>query len=192
MAGNMDAARNAGTLVGRIRVGLTLFPMTEEEAERHNIAPARRRRFVRLDDGKQSYGASDETHWFEISETILRIDEERVVSVGIFDPWEPTPLFHGISNQTIHAILRDIDHGVIGADGEPTGELYQPRKDATHWAGDVIIRHVPDCTPARARAILGRWKKEGLLVEETFRDKKHRKKRTGVRSNPAKWPGAQT
>ncbi len=192
MAGNMDAARNAGTLVGRIRVGLTLFPMTKEEAERHSIAPARRRRFVRLDDGKQSYGASDETQWFEISETILQIDQERVVSVGIFDPWEPTPLFQGISNQTIHTILRDIDHGVVGADGEPTGELYQPRKDATHWAGEVIIRHFPDCTPARARAILGRWKKESLLVEETFRDKKHRKKRTGVRSNPAKWPGAQT
>jgi len=64
--------------------------------------------------------------------------------------------------------LRDIDHGVIGANGEPTGELYQPRKDATHWAGEVIIRHFSDSTPARARAILGRWKKEGLLVEQTF------------------------
>ena len=191
MAGNMDAARNAGTLVGRIRVGLTLFPMTEEEAVQHNITLARRRRFVRLDDGKQSYGSSDDTQWFEIKETILRIDEDRMVSVGIFDPWEPAPLFHNISIPTIHAILRDIDIGVTGPNGAPTGALFQSHKSGEHWAGDIIIKHIPDCPPERAKSILARWKKERLLQTAQF-ENANRKKRSGLKSNPAKWPGTQT
>lgn len=192
MAGNMDAARNAGGLVGRIRVGLTLFPMTKEEAERHGIAPARRRRFVRLDDGKQSYAETDETKWFEIRETLLRLDEERTVAVGVFDPWQPVPLFDGLSIPTIRAILRDIDQGVI-VDGEPTGELYRPRSDAHHWAGEIIIRHMPTCTKARAKSILASWRREGVLIEAAFPDAKQRKTRPGgLRSNPAKTPGAPT
>jgi hypothetical protein len=114
------------------------------------------------------------------------------VTVGVFDPWQPVPLFEGLSIHTIHAILRDIDQGVI-VDGKPTEELYRPRSDAAHWAGAVIVRHVPDCTKARARSMLASWKREGVLVEASYTDAKQRKKRAGgLRSNPAKWPGATT
>jgi hypothetical protein len=188
MAGDMDAARNAGTLVGRIRVGLTLFPMTAEEAEQHNIPPDRRRRFVRLDDGKQSYGATEEAQWFEIRETILRIDEDRSVSVGVFDPWEPTPIFDKISTPTIHTILREIDRGVVGGSGEPNGALFQPGQNSAHWAGNVIIKYVPECSTRRAKSILARWKKEGMLKLVEFGNE-HRNRRNGLKSNPTKWPG---
>jgi hypothetical protein len=191
MAGDMDAARNAGTLVGRIRVGLTLFPMTEDEAKIHNITPARRRRFVRLDDGKQAYGSSDDTQWFEISEVALPIDDDRSISVGVFDPWEPVPILDGVSISSIHAILRDIDAGVIGDDGVPTGELYQPGSNSKSWAGNVVLKHIVGCPQARVRAILGRWKKEGLLKIVEFKNS-NRVKREGLKSVSAKWPGTQT
>jgi hypothetical protein len=188
MAGDMDAARNAGTLVGRIRVGLTLFPMTEDEARMHNIAPSRRRRFVRLDDGKQAYGSTDDTQWFEICEVTLPLDEDHAISVGVFDPWEPVPILNGITIPTIHAILRDIDAGVLGTDGKPTGELYQPGKNSRSWAGEVILKHVPDCAEQRVKAILARWKKEGLLKVVEF-ENANRNTREGLKSDPTKWPG---
>lgn len=186
MAGDMDAARNAGTLVGRIRVGLTLFPMTEDEAKMHNITPARRRRFVRLDDGKQAYGSTDDTQWFEISEVALPIDEDRSISVGVFEPWEPVPILDDISVSTIHAILRDIDAGVIGTNGE----LFQPGMNSRSWAGNIILKRVADCSRARAKAILARWKKEGLLKIVEF-ENVHRVKREGLKSVMNKWPGTQ-
>ena len=188
MAGDMDAARNAGTLVGRVRVGLTLFQMTEAEAELHNIDPERRRRFVRLDDGKQSYGSTDETQWFEIREIVLPINEDRVITVGVFEPWQPVPLFDNIATTTIHAILRDIDNGVIGPDGEPTDQLFQPTQNAKHWAGDVIIKHIPGCSRGRAKSMLAAWKREDLLKTVSFKNE-HRKPRNGLKSDPAKWPG---
>lgn len=194
MAGNMDAGRNAGTLVGRVRVGLTLFPMTEEEADAMSIERPFRYRYVRLDDGKQSYGRRDEARWFEIVEMVLRVDvgdEEREIRVGTFEPWEPQPLFHGISMQAIHAILREIDRGVLDDAGTPTGDLYQPRQNAAHWAGDVIIRFVPGCSAERAKRILAVWKRERLLVVTPFKDRRHRNNREGLKSDPSRWPGNQ-
>ena len=54
---------------------------------------------------------------------------------------------------------------------------------------DVVIRHVPDCKPARAKRILAAWKRERLLLVTEF-EGTNRKMRQGLKSDPAKWPGA--
>ena len=81
MAGNMDAARNAGTLVGRVRVGLTLFPMTEDEAAapRHRARPppplrAPRRRQAKLRRQGRHQLVRDQ------SRPSCAIDEDRAVT----------------------------------------------------------------------------------------------------------------
>jgi hypothetical protein len=193
MAGNLDASRGGSTLAGRVRVGLTIFSMSEDEAKLHGIDPAERRRYARLDDAKQSYGSiSGSGAWFKIEPTIIFTNDDppRPVEVATFRPWQPGGVFEGIDNRTIHAILAEIDIGVVGEDGQPTGDLFQPRQDASHWAGEVIMRHVPGCLSARATAILATWKQSRLVVETEFTTQRHRKPRIGLKSVPARWPGA--
>jgi hypothetical protein len=98
------------------------------------------------------------------------------------------PILDGISIPTIHAILRDIDAGV--ASDSEQAELYQPGANSRNWAGNVILKHVANCPKGRVKAILARWKKEGLLKIVEF-ENAYRCKREGLKSVIAKWPGVK-
>lgn len=64
--GNMYSGRGASSLVGVARVSLTLFGMTERDAERLGVAPEDRRKYIRLDDAKMNLSLqSGEPAWFE-------------------------------------------------------------------------------------------------------------------------------
>lgn len=56
-AGNPDSARGASAIIGNVRLALTLFGMSEKDAETYGVAPALRHQYLRLDDGKQSFTA---------------------------------------------------------------------------------------------------------------------------------------
>ena len=82
-AGNINASRGAGAVPNAARVGLTLFSMSDADAERLKVPD--RQRYVRLDDGKANlYLASDKEEWFRRVTVTLPNGEE----VGVLQPAE--------------------------------------------------------------------------------------------------------
>jgi KaiC/GvpD/RAD55 family RecA-like ATPase len=89
MAGNADAARGAGSLIGVARIIATLFPMTETEAGEFGVAPEERLDHMRFDGAKSNYSKLARQFWFIKREIILGngpfgMGDE----VGVLEPWE--------------------------------------------------------------------------------------------------------
>lgn len=64
-AGNQNAGRGASAVVNAARVSLTLFDMSERDAERFAVAEGERGRYVRLDDAKANLSLrSGAARWF--------------------------------------------------------------------------------------------------------------------------------
>ena len=64
--GNMDSGRGAGAIAGVARVALTLYGMSEKDAERHGIGSSERHWYVRLDSAKANLSAPSATaRWFK-------------------------------------------------------------------------------------------------------------------------------
>ena len=83
-AGNMDAGRGASAAIAAARVGLTLFGMSEKDAERYGVAPHLRNKYVRLDDAKQNLAlASPFAEWFEKPSVKIANGEELGVLVPV-------------------------------------------------------------------------------------------------------------
>jgi hypothetical protein len=82
--GDMDAARGASSLHGKVRQGLTVVGMTEEEATAMGISQDARRHYVRLDDGKASYAPLGAAQWFER----LGIELQNGDSAPTLLPWQ--------------------------------------------------------------------------------------------------------
>ncbi len=66
LAGSPGASRGASSIGGAIRVGLTMFPMTEDEAKKLGVAEDKRRNFVRVDVSKANLSPHPGScKWFE-------------------------------------------------------------------------------------------------------------------------------
>jgi AAA domain len=66
-AGDMNAARGAGALIGAVRVVYTLSQMNEKTAQNMGVPDHQAARLVRLDHGKGNYTARDTSvRWFEL------------------------------------------------------------------------------------------------------------------------------
>lgn len=52
LAGDMDTARGAGSLVGVVRMGATLYTLDAATAKKYGVAEDSARKYIRLDDGK--------------------------------------------------------------------------------------------------------------------------------------------
>lgn len=164
MAGDMDAGRGGGALTGVARIVATLFTMTEEEASGFKIEPAERVRYIRFDDAKANLNLlNSSARWFEKLSFNLgnEGDGEPADEVGVLKPW-PTPgLFDDVTVEVANTILDEIEIGVRGDDGEPTGDPYGERK-STRWAGAVIQQFL-QCDERKAKKILDIWKKNGVI-----------------------------
>lgn len=75
-AGDLNSARGAVAFGGNVRVLRTMYGMTEAEAKELHVAENRRWRFVRVDDGKRSYGRKQDTVWLELTSVRLTEHEE--------------------------------------------------------------------------------------------------------------------
>lgn len=65
-AGDMDSLRGASSQGGVIRLGATLYGMSEKDAERFNVGEQERNLYVRFDDGKNNIGLrGSEPIWFK-------------------------------------------------------------------------------------------------------------------------------
>jgi KaiC/GvpD/RAD55 family RecA-like ATPase len=180
MAGDMDAARGGGSLVGVARVMSTLFTMTEgeyaqiadalrEQAVKEKLEnPVERSRLLRFDDAKVQYSmVSSSARWFckesvGIGNSINDIPEDEV---GVLMPWTPPKPI--ITTEILHDILDEIDVGVRDEDGQPTGNPYtRTRRGKTNdrWVG-MLIKDKLDCSDSEAEYWIKFWCDEGLLTE---------------------------
>jgi KaiC/GvpD/RAD55 family RecA-like ATPase len=194
MAGDADAARGGGAMIGIARVVSTLFDMTEEEATALGIPVEQRRDYVRFDDAKANYSRPVlEARWF-IKKTIVLPNAGAMVpgdEVGVLVPWAvPGPLA-GISMHAINLALDAIDRGVLDEQGKPNGQYYAAvitSASKERWAGRVLMRQL-GCAEGAAKALIKTWLQEDVLEVFDYVDPVLRKPRKGVRSVLNNRPG---
>lgn len=187
MAGDADASRGGGALIGTARILSTLFAMTEEEASTMNVTPEDRTKYVRFDDAKANLSlVTGQAKWFEKKSVTLNNGSGLIPGddVGVLVPWEPPGMLDGVSMLTIGQVLDTIDRGLTDENGLPTGQFYTatasgPSKD--RWAGVVIVRLL-GCDEKRAKHLLKDWLKNEVLQTYDYADPVARRSRSGVRS----------
>lgn len=187
MAGDADASRGGGALIGTARIIATLFAMTEDEAGIMNVAPEDRTKYVRFDDAKANLSLiTGQAKWFEKKSVTL--DNATGFApgdeVGVLAPWEPPGMLDGVSVHVIGQILDTIDRGMMDDEGLPTGQHFTAAATGTgrdRWAGLVLTRLL-GCEEKRAKQILNEWIKNEVLETFDYDDPVARKPRKGCRS----------
>jgi hypothetical protein len=171
MAGDPDAGRGGGSLVGVARIVCTLFTMTEKEAEKllpKDEPPENRFKYIRFDDAKANLNLMTfKARWFE-KETVKLPngnESEPPDEVGVLKPWKPPDVLYGLSTKEVIEILKQLKRGVVAADGRETGDPFSKFKGGERWAGNVIQAIQPRCTEAQVKDIIKIWIKNGFLQE---------------------------
>lgn len=181
--GNPDSLRGASAIVGAARVALTLNVMTADEAQKLGVDEKERFDFSRLDIAKSNYAPAQDAIWLRRQEVIL--DNARggheADGVAAVWPWRaPTP-WRNMQPEKIAAILNRIETGP----GE--GELYYlTGGTSARWAGSVIVEEA-GVTEDQAKIILAAWRKNGVLLTETYWSARDRKERNGAKVNMVKF-----
>jgi hypothetical protein len=191
MAGDADASRGGGAMIGIARVLVTLFTMTEDEALAMDIDLDGRTDFVRLDDGKANYSRKGNVKWFEKATRevgnatgFLPSDE-----VGVLIAWKPPDALEGITVADLNKALDVIDLGILDENGKPSGQFWSPEQNAkTRWVGTLLMRLL-DCPKKAAANLVGQWLKSGVIKTFDYHDPRVRKIRSGVKSVPGNRPG---
>lgn len=191
MAGDADASRGGGALIGTARTMSTLFSMTADEADAMGIKPEDRVKYVRFDDAKGNHNLmTGKARWFEKVSVQLNNGRGMIPGddVGALVPWAPPGLMAAFSVEQLNRVLDVIDFGLRDEDGKRTGELYGAHHNSKNYAGKVVSEHLA-CEEAKARKILNTWLETGVLSETEYFDPEARRKRKGVQSDLQKRPG---
>jgi len=190
MAGNQDASRGGGALIGTARILSTLFTMTDDEAKLFNIPPEERDQYVRFDDAKANHSAKGKVKWFRKITISLNNGDGFIPGddVGVLDPWQPPGIMDGVTARELGLALETIDRGVLADDGRPTGQLFGPTvMSKDRFAGRVLeqMLGIPD---ERAKQMIKAWLESGTLYTVEYDDPQQRKPRTGVKFDRNKRP----
>jgi hypothetical protein len=183
MAGDADASRGGGALIGTARILSTLFTMTEDEATTFGVPVEERTTYVRFDDAKANQSKVGVAKWFAKKSVTLHNGNGFIPGdeVGVLVPWKPPGLLDGVSMYTIGLALDGIDRGVLGEDGKPTGQKYGPTTSSKdRWAGKEVER-LFGCDEDRAKEIIKTWLGTKVLEIVRYDDPVQRKERDGVR-----------
>ena len=193
MAGDVDAARGAGALVGVARIVSTVFTMTKKEAETMDIAENDRVRYIRYDDAKANLNLiTRRARWFRKSTFQLHNETADLPGdeVGVLVPWKPTELWDGVTLNTIDKLFVMIDRGMLDSANRSIGEFYTTannQKDGdkvNRWLG-LLVTKTFGCDDERAKKMIAEWTKAKSLVEFKYRSRMTRKWRKGC-GTPAK------
>lgn len=90
MAGSLEAFRGGGSIGGVVRIAVTLFGMSEKDAERAGITAEERHLYVRLDDAKanMSLKSGHPTWWRKHTVLIDNAEgDDPEDAVGVLKPW---------------------------------------------------------------------------------------------------------
>jgi RecA-family ATPase len=197
MAGDVDAARGAGALIGIARIVSTLFPMTAEEAKTllTEQERARRLQYLRYDDAKANLNlVTSAAKWF-YKETVTLANarpehNQPGDQVGALKPWKPKGIFADIDDIQIKEFFGRLDRGILNEDGDPSGEFWtldsrkQSEAEMSRYVGDFVesFFHVDF---DRAVKMITAWRKAGQFKEDKYKSPTSRKMRTRVRSKNA-------
>jgi AAA domain len=195
MAGDPDAGRGGGSLIGIARIVATLFTMTEAEALTYKLKPEDRVRYIRFDDAKANLNLIKAgARWFYKETVSLENadDGEPADEVGVLIPWSSPDPFETMGIPVANQILDELDVGVRDPEtNEPIGEPYSERK-STRWAGAVIQEHL-QCDVDQAKSIIRKWIDNGVLTVKQQKTKRSKgQMRDCVIVNTAARPGMVT
>lgn len=153
-AGDMDAIRGAGSLVGAARAAFTVTPMSEEEAEALAISSVQRRSFVRVDSVKGNYAPAQAADWHQLQE--YELDNGETVAAMI--PWTPPAGASGPAPEAMALIAAAIERGASGAP-------YSPRlaPDQARSVAPLLAQH-GIASPAAQKNALKALLMEGFQV----------------------------
>jgi hypothetical protein len=194
MAGDADASRGGGSMIGVARTLCTFFDMTEDEAVVMGVPVEERNSYVRFDDGKGNYNKKGMVRWF-FKKTVTLNNGTGFLpgdDVGVLVPWKPAGLTDGITMAILSMCWDRIDRGLEGADGRPTGSYYSPSTASKdRWVGHVVADELGRSEEA-AKAILKEWEKNKIIETIEYVDPVQRKPRKGVRCIAANRPDNQS
>jgi hypothetical protein len=179
MAGDVDAARGAGALIGIARIVSTLFPMTTREAEVMGVEDDKRGFYLRYDDAKANLNIkSPFARWF-FKQTITldnKTDELPGDDVGVLIPWKPSgPTV--LEDQIVKFFTR-IDQGIVDQAAAATGEFYSfdPRS-GERWVVKFAQEFFEIESEAAAAKLIEGWRRDKRLESVQHRSGKQRKVR---------------
>jgi hypothetical protein len=108
--GDPDAIRGAGSIVGAVRVAMTVCTMSEDEADQFGIPKAMRKHYFRVDGAKANYAPLGDADWFK--RHAYELDNGEMVAAAL--PWSPP------ANDTNENVLDEIKAAIAkGIGGEP-------------------------------------------------------------------------
>jgi AAA domain/Bifunctional DNA primase/polymerase, N-terminal len=190
MAGDADASRGGGSMIGVARILCTFFDMTEDEALVMDVPVEERNSYVRFDDGKGNYSRRGTVRWFHKKTVTLNNGTGFIPGdeVGVLVPWKPAGPTDGITMSILTMCWDRIDRGLEDKAGHPTGSYYSPAQSSRdRWVGHVITDELGRSEEA-AKAILKEWLKNRVLETFDYDDPLQRKPRKGVRCVAANRP----
>jgi hypothetical protein len=199
MAGDMDAARGGGSLVGIARIVCTLFSVTDQDSDDLNLEAEvaerglkdvneMKSRLLRFDDAKANLSLVVKSplsrcFYKETKRIENGVNGHDGDDIGVLIEFIPKMKIDQVLQDCAQAnlILDDIQAGVIDEDGNPIGEPFgaTPKRGPKpkNWAGIVVQRHA-NCSPEDAANILDVWIKNGVL--ERFQSDKVKTRKGGL------------
>lgn len=178
MAGDVDAARGAGALIGIARIVSTLFPMTSKEAEAMGVKFDQRALYLRYDDAKANLNiVSPHARWFRKDTVVLdNADgpDNPGDEVGVLIPWKPKG--PSVLEQQIIAFFERVDRGICDDAGVPSGEYYTFKKGRS---GERYIGHFAQeffhlDALSQAEGLVEGWRKAKRLQETQYKSPRNR------------------
>lgn len=171
----VDDARGAGALLAGARSARVLNPMTDEEAARAGVKPARA--YFRIDNGKSNLAPpSDKALWHHLEGVMLPNGSFGIIgdNVGVVTPWRWPDA------------VKDVDDGDIQRVKEAVRDAMNCRADeqSGDWVGNVIADALDiDISEPKERervaSMIAVWLKRGHL-KVVIRPDNHRKPRKFV------------
>jgi len=195
MAGDVDAARGAGALIGIARIVSTLFPMSGKEAEVMKNKDGKaigddRHKYLRYDDAKANLNLkSSVAKWFE--KKTITLDNANMDNnqpgdeVGALVHFTPPGLFDTFTVDLIDAFFVKLEKGIFDSKGEFTGEYWtldtrkQSENEMSRYVGDLIMSHF-SVDLNQALEMIKAWQKAKRIAVDKYRSKRQRKERNRV------------
>ncbi|MHB2166082.1 AAA family ATPase [Alsobacter sp. R-9] len=195
MAGDPDAMRGGGSLIGVGRVVCTLFPMTREEAGKLGVDEDDRSRLVRFDDAKANlFLTTGKARWLRRVSISLPNGRDGIPGdeVGALVPWTPPTVFAAHSYGDLNRALDAIERGEIDDDGNPTGWRFaMEARTLPNRRASTIVAEVLGIEEPQAKRIVDEWIKNEVLVSRPYKDG-GRKERKGLFVNNDRRPGTSS
>lgn len=156
-----EDGRGAVALRDAARIVLALNGMSENEAERLNVATELRRALVRIDIGKANRAPADAATWIRLASQSLDNGEigEPPDVVGVAAPWEKPDAFHGLSARHLY----EVQQGLAGGE-------WRKNPLAQKWVGHLVAKVTglsAEYDKGRIKSLISTWFKSGALEIET-------------------------